>query len=126
MTFSLQSKVYQIGVIFCQLSILREWHFSFNFLEIPTHLHFSLNYVCMHVANSDGFFLPNSLQINCTYSGKYSCWQNTFLLLLVLTRWLRSATTKKGSHSRDSRPFTFTPIHIQVNQQREKSAISTV
>lgn len=26
MTFSLQSKVYQIGVIFCQLSILREWH----------------------------------------------------------------------------------------------------
>ena len=29
---------------------------SSNFLKIPTHLHFSLNYVCMHVVNGDESF----------------------------------------------------------------------
>ena len=67
MTFSLQSKAYQIGVIFCQLSILREWHFSFNFLEIPTHLHFSLNYVCMHVVNGDGSFCQIHSKLTVAY-----------------------------------------------------------
>ena len=30
---------------------------------------------------------------------------------------------KKSSHGRDSWPFTFTPTHIQVNQQREKGRL---
>ena len=57
-----------------------------------------------------------------TYSSKYPCWQNTFLLLLVLTEpwWLQSATAKKAVTAVIVGHFTFTPIHIQVNQQMEK------
>ena len=29
---------------------------SFNVFKIPTHVHFSLNHICMHVVNGDGSF----------------------------------------------------------------------
>ena len=53
--FSLQSKVYRIGSYFAN-SASCENGISFNFLEIPTHLRFSLNYFWMHVVNNDGSF----------------------------------------------------------------------
>ena len=107
--FSLQSKVYQIGVIFSN-SASCENGTSFNFLKIPTHLHFSLNYVCMHVVNGDGSF--RQIHSKLTVLIRQVPLLAKHLLVTTSTNITMMAAafpTKKNNHSRDSRPFTFYP-----------------
>ena len=94
---------------------------AFNFFQIPTHLHFSLNYVCMRVVNVDGSF--RQIQFKLTVLNPASRLHLLAKHLLVTTSTNITMTTcgqprrKKAvivSHS------IFTPFHIQVNQQREK------
>ena len=52
---------------------------SYIFLKTPTHLHFSLNYVCMYFLTVMGLSAGIPSQINHTYSGKIPLLVNNLL-----------------------------------------------